>query len=379
MRPLFFYGSLRDEELISIVIGRAPDGLRPARAHGYAVRRLADEDYPVLVPAEGEVAEGLLIDPPAPQELDRLSFYEGEEFDIGELEVESPAGPERAAFFRPTGKAATTGAPWSFRHWQDRARSVAIEAARELMEHHGAVPHEEVEALWPGVERRARQRARARAAAPRTGLGRRQAGPGDVEVLALRRPFTGYLTVEEMTLRYRRFDGGRLGPVERTAVLWGDAVTVLPYDPAADRVLLIEQFRPGPAARGDPDPWCIEVVAGRVDAEETAEEVARREAAEEAGLELGRIERIAGYYPTPGLAAEHITGFVAEARLPESGGLHGNEHEHEDIRSMVIGFDEAMQAARDGTVNAGPALVSLYWLAAERERLRRVWGNSVSA
>ncbi|HUF56645.1 MAG TPA: NUDIX domain-containing protein [Thermohalobaculum sp.] len=374
MRPLFLYGSLRDEELMAIVLGRAPEAPRPARAPGYAVRRLADEDYPVLVPADGEVAEGLLIDPPGPRELDRLSFYEGEEFEIGELEVESARGAERAAFFRPTVKAAATGARWDFRRWRERDRAVAIEAARELMEHHGAISPDEVEALWPGVDRRARQRTRARAMPRRTGLGRRVAGPGDVEVLELRRPFTGYLTVEEMTLSYRRFDGGRLGPVERTAVLWGDAVTVLPYDPAADRVLVIEQFRPGPAARGDPDPWCIEVVAGRIDAGETAEEVARREAREEAGLELGRVERIAAYYPSPGLAAEHITAFVAEARLSGAGGLYGVAHENEDIRSIALGFDEAMQAVRDGTVNAGPALVSLLWLGAERGRLRREWG-----
>ena len=142
---------------------------------------------------------------------------------------------------------------------------------------------------------------------------------------------------------------------------------------------MIEQFRPGPAARGDPEPWCIEVVAGRIDGEESAEEVARREAREEAGLDLGRMERIGAYYPTPGLAAENLTAFVAEARLPEGDGIHGVETENEDIRSFVLGFEEAMQAVRAGAVNTGPAMISLLWLAAERGRLRAAWGRSVSA
>ncbi|MCB2157335.1 MAG: NUDIX domain-containing protein, partial [Rhodobacteraceae bacterium] len=45
-----------------------------------------------------------------------------------------------------------------------------------------------------------------------------------------------------------------------------------------DRVLLIEQFRMGPYARGDAEPWLIEAIAGRVDPGETPEDAARREA-----------------------------------------------------------------------------------------------------
>ncbi len=45
-----------------------------------------------------------------------------------------------------------------------------------------------------------------------------------------------------------------------------DAVTVLPYDPVRDRVLLIEQYRFGVHMRGDPRPWVLEPVAGRIDA-----------------------------------------------------------------------------------------------------------------
>ena len=51
--------------------------------------------------------------------------------------------------------------------------------------------------------------------------------------------------------------------VNRAVFISGDAVTVLPYDPRRDRVLLIEQFRAGPFARGDDQPWLLEAIAGR--------------------------------------------------------------------------------------------------------------------
>lgn len=377
MKPIFFYGSLRDPELIEIVLGRplAPGETRPARAPGHATRRLVDEAYPVLVRARGATAPGLLLAAPDPDGLARLTFFEEAEYGLAPLTVETEDGPVEAVHFRGTEKPVVSDAAWDFARWQEQDRAVAVEAARELMDHYGRLPVEEIDTIWPGVMMRARQRARGRAAPADPGPPRRAARPGDVETLEMRRGYTSYLSVEEHRFRYRRFDGGWLGPVDRTAVLWGDAVTVLPYDPAADRLLLIEQFRPGPAARGDPNPWCLEVVAGRIDGDEDAEAVARREAAEEAGLDLGRIEEIGGYYPTPGLAAEHLTGFVAEARLDGAGGLYGVDHEHEDIRAMALGFDEAMAAVRRGVVNTGPALVSLLWLAVNRERLRASWAR----
>ena len=96
---------------------------------------------------------------------------------------------------------------------------------------------------------------------------------------------------------------------------------------------------------------------------------------EEAGLTLGRISGIAEYYATPGLACEQMTAFSGEAGLPGTGGLHGLADAGEDIRTMILCFDDAMAAVDAGVVNTGPALVSLLWLAAKRQCLRGEWGG----
>ena len=57
----------------------------------------------------------------------------------------------------------------------------------------------------------------------------------------------------------------------------GDAVTVLPYDPEHDRVVMIEQFRAGAFYVGW-DAWMIEIVAGIVDEGEEALDVAVEQA-----------------------------------------------------------------------------------------------------
>ena len=63
MTMLFFFGTLRDRELLAIVLGRpvSPGEMRPARAPGHAARRLAGQDYPHLVAEPGAMAEGVVF------------------------------------------------------------------------------------------------------------------------------------------------------------------------------------------------------------------------------------------------------------------------------------------------------------------------------
>ena len=164
----------------------------------------------------------------------------------------------------------------------------------------------------------------------------RGSAAADVAPIGREFSYARFFGMEEHRLRHRRFDGGMSDAVDRAVFTSGDAITVLPFDPRAGTVLLVEQFRSGPHARRDPRPWCLETVAGRCDRSEPPEATARREAREEANLELGRIERIAAFYPSPGIVAEYITSFVAEADLGAGGGVHGLAEEHEDIRTLVV-------------------------------------------
>jgi nudix-type nucleoside diphosphatase (YffH/AdpP family) len=381
MTSIFFYGSLRDAGLLEIVLGRRvdPDQLEPARAEGFAARSIRGEVYPVLLPVPGRQTEGLLLHNPSERDVSRLSYYEEAEYRLMPITVEAGSGPCEAQYFSATEKPSVLDEDWDFARWQRDHHGVAVETALEYMDHAAQLPVELIDTIWPGIKIRGIQRARALANAPQLGSLRTGFGPGDVEIRRMRRAYTSYLAVQELSLRHRRFDGEWTPELDRSVTVWGDAVTLLPYDPRRDRVLLIEQFRPGPAARGDLNPWCIEVIAGRIDNSESPETTARREAREEAGLEIGRIAATGGYYTTPGLAAEHLTGFVGEANLDGAGGMYGLECEGEDIRAVVLTFEQAMADIGAGAVNSGPALVALLWLAANRDRLRAEWAVPVEA
>jgi nudix-type nucleoside diphosphatase (YffH/AdpP family) len=200
----------------------------------------------------------------------------------------------------------------------------------------------------------------------------RSATPANsVEVLSVESPHAEYFVTRAYDLRHPTFDGGTGEAVRREVFVAMDAAIVLPYDPGRDRVLMVEQFRMGPFGRGDPRPWTLEPVAGRVDPGETPEAAARRECLEETGVALDRLEPIARYYCSPGCSTEFFHNFVGICALPETAkGQGGLANEHEDIRTHVLEFDAAMELVASGEANVGPLVMALIWLSRERARLR---------
>lgn len=375
MKPMFFFGSLRDQALLEVVLDRPVQGadILQAFAHDHATMALTGEDYPYLADLPGSRAEGTLVRNLTEADIKRLVYFEEAEYGLEPITATTAKGQEQAVYFATTGKLSPQDTPWDFATWQRDSRAVAIEEARELMAHIDITPVEQIDTIWPGIKIRAVMRARARAETPITGNLRPPRAPGDVQSLGIHRPYTRYFAMEEHRLRHRRFDGGWSPEITRAVITSGDAVTVIPYDANRDEVLLIEQFRAPMFARGDACPWGIEAIAGRIDKETSAEAAARRETQEEAGLTLGALETVASYYSSPGFAAEQLTSFVGQADLSTSGGIFGVAGEDEDIRAFSIPLADALDAVKTGEINNGPAILSLLWLAQNRDRLRDQW------
>lgn len=194
----------------------------------------------------------------------------------------------------------------------------------------------------------------------------------DVEIIERSVAFQGHFRVDRYRLRFRRFAGGLGREITRELFERGHAAAVLPYDPARDVVVLLEQFRVG--ALGAPGrPWCLEPVAGIIEAGETAEDVARREAMEEAGLEIEALWPICDYLASPGGTSERVALFLGRIDSTKAGGLHGLADEGEDIRSLVLPFDDAWREMMARPNPVASLLIAMQFLALNRDTVRQTW------
>ena len=194
----------------------------------------------------------------------------------------------------------------------------------------------------------------------------------DVEVVEREACFRGFYQLDRLHLRHRLFAGGMGKLISRELFVRHDAVCVLPYDPQRDCVVLIEQFRVG-ALDKSLNPWLIELAAGLIDKDEQPEQVARREAVEEAGLELAELWPLTQYYPSPGGSDERVHLYVGRCDSRGAGGVHGLEDEGEDIRVLVWSLDEALAAVANGRIDNAASIIALQWLALNRAKVRERW------
>jgi ADP-ribose pyrophosphatase len=184
--------------------------------------------------------------------------------------------------------------------------------------------------------------------------------------------FQGYFRVDRYRLRHRKFDGGWTDEMSREIFERGHAASVLLYDPDRDAVVLIEQFRAGALAAGF-EPWLIEIVAGIIEAGEEPSDVVRREAIEEAGCPVTDLEPIGTILLSPGGCSETLAMFCGRVDSTKAGGVHGLDHEHEDIRVFTVPFAQAMDELAAGKYLNAPIVMSLQWLALNRDALCKKW------
>lgn len=203
----------------------------------------------------------------------------------------------------------------------------------------------------------------------------------DVRVEQQVREHDGYFKIDRYVLSHRKHEGGWTAPASREIFERGHAAAVLLYDPHLERMLFIEQFRPGAyAAFNSPwfdqdrhSPWLLECVAGIIDEGESPEDVARREALEEANCHVLDLHLISHYLVSPGGTTESVFLYCGRVDAQEAGGVHGLEAEGEDIRVLNVSTATALAWLEEGRFVNSMILIAMQWFRIHRDDLRAMW------
>jgi nudix-type nucleoside diphosphatase (YffH/AdpP family) len=140
----------------------------------------------------------------------------------------------------------------------------------------------------------------------------------------------------------------------------GNGATILLYNLAQRTVILTRQFR-YPAFVNGCDDLLIEAPAGLLDSH-SPEEAIRMETMEETGYVVHDVRKIFEAFMSPGSVTEKLHFFVAEydsaAKKDDGGGLH---QEGEDIETLELGLEEALNKIKTGEIQDGKTIMLLQY------------------
>ena len=126
--------------------------------------------------------------------------------------------------------------------------------------------------------------------------------------------------------------------VERDLIHHPGAVSVVPID--GDDVILVRQYR---AALGLD---LLEIPAGKRDvSDESLEDCARRELAEEIGMQAASLVKVASFFNSAGFCDELSHVFIGTELTPVSRSAHGLEEEYMAVERHKLDDVPAMIAA----------------------------------
>ncbi len=184
--------------------------------------------------------------------------------------------------------------------------------------------------------------------------------------------FQGYFRVGRYFFRHGLYQGGQSGILKREVFERGHAAAVLPYDPLRDEIVLIRQFRAGAYVAGR-HPWTWEIVAGIFEGDESPEQLIRREAVEEAALEIRDVIPMHAVVLSPGACSETCATYLGRVDSAKAGGVYGLEAEGENILVKVLPFSEARAMLDRDEIGNAIGVIALQWLALHRDEVRARW------
>lgn len=181
-------------------------------------------------------------------------------------------------------------------------------------------------------------------------------------------PFNRAFGLDLLKIEQDKHDGGVM-QLKRLIFQRGHAVAILAIDPARDKVLLVNEMRPGMLAAGE-YPFSDATAAGMIDAGESPLQAARREFLEETGVRLQFAKVVhKGAYVSPGGTSERIALVAGYFDSAKAGGVHGKAIEGESIRTKLYSTSKFLRDVNNGRIKDMKTLTLGFWLAQNKETL----------
>ena len=185
-----------------------------------------------------------------------------------------------------------------------------------------------------------------------------------VEISSQKCLFDDFFKIDEVIVSHQQYDGRMSTDARRLVFERGDVIAVLLFDSEARSVVLVEQFKlPSLIGRRRDDPatmngWITELVAGMIDAGETAEEAVIRDTLEETGYLIRNPRLIGKFFSSPGGSSERVFLYFARVTVVQK----VEKGVGEDIKVLHISVDGLFDRLAQGVIDDSKLAIAAYWL-----------------
>lgn len=125
----FFYGTLLDQDVAALVLGRRlpPAAFVPASLPGHARRRARDATYPIVVRDPRGAVPGAIVGGLSARDVARLTAYEGPGYRVVPLRVRASGAMTDVSVFEPVqSRLRPSGELWDLTLWQRRHKRAFV-------------------------------------------------------------------------------------------------------------------------------------------------------------------------------------------------------------------------------------------------------------
>ncbi len=151
----FFFGTLRDRDMLDLVVGRhvADGDVEPGTLPRVRLLRVADEAYPALVPHAESRVEGVRVTGLTVAEVERIAWFEGKEYALRTVDVVRADGGRATAQVHVASETLElVDEDWDFARWRRTEKDLVMTLAREHMALRGRVSLDEAMGIWGDAE-----------------------------------------------------------------------------------------------------------------------------------------------------------------------------------------------------------------------------------
>ncbi len=195
--------------------------------------------------------------------------------------------------------------------------------------------------------------------------------PHNIKIKKSEVMYAGFNKITRYFFEFSGFDGKTTLSMDKEVFERKSAVAALLYDPKRDCVVMIEQFRPG-CFVAENIPYPLEIPAGLIDKGATdPEEVARKEASEEANCDIQQMMKIGYFFPEISFSSRRIYLFCGKVDVSKTHLSGGLKEENEDTKISLVPVADLRKLMEEGRIINSHTLIAVQWFFLNLEKVRK--------